>query len=95
MYILIKRIEVFRLAIKSPTKIFKTGNSSAVRLSKDIMKAAGLKVNDPIDVTVNQQDGSVVIKPIKETNGFHDRFEELLNKSMKDDQEALDFLKDK
>ena len=86
---------MFRLAIKSPTKIFKTGNSSAVRLSKDIMKAAGLKVNDPIDVTVNQQDGSVVIKPIKETNGFHDRFEELSNKSMKDDQEALDFLKDK
>lgn len=83
------------MAIKSPTKIFKTGNSSAVRLSKDIMKAAGLKVNDPIDVTVNQQDGSVVIKPIKETNGFHDRFEEFLNKSMKDDQEALDFLKDK
>ena len=83
------------MAIKSPTKIFKTGNSSAVRLSKDIMKAAGLKVNDPIDVTVNQQDGSVVIKPIKETNGFHDHFEELLNKSMKDDQEALDFLKDK
>ncbi|MFJ6971122.1 MAG: AbrB/MazE/SpoVT family DNA-binding domain-containing protein [Limosilactobacillus mucosae] len=86
---------MFKLAIKSPTKIFKTGNSSAVRLSKDIMKAAGLKVNDPIDVTVNQQDGSVVIKPIKETNGFHDRFEEFLNKSMKDDQEALDFLKDK
>lgn len=83
------------MAIKSPTKIFKTGNSSAVRLSKDIMKAAGLKVNDPIDVTVNQQDGSVVIKPIKETNGFHDRFEEFLNKSMKDDQKALDFLKDK
>lgn len=95
MYILLKQIEVLKLAIKSPTKIFKTGNSSAVRLSKDIMKAAGLKVNDPIDVTVNQQDGSVVIKPIKETNGFHDRFEELLNKSMKDDQEALDFLKDK
>ncbi|MEO2793761.1 AbrB/MazE/SpoVT family DNA-binding domain-containing protein [Lactiplantibacillus plantarum] len=90
---------MFKLAIKSPTKIFKTGNSSAVRLSKDIMKAAGLKVNDPIYVTVNRQDGSVVIKPIKETNGFHDgvhdRFEELLNKSMKDDQEALDFLKDK
>ena len=95
MYILLEQVEVFKLAIKSPTKIFKTGNSSAVRLSKDIMKAAGLKVNDPIDVTVNQQDGSVVIKPIKETNGFHDRFEELLNKSMKDDQEALDFLKDK
>lgn len=95
MYILLEQIEVFKLAIKSLTKIFKTGNSSAVRLSKDIMKAAGLKVNDPIDVTVNQQDGSVVIKPIKETNGFHDRFEELLNKSMKDDQEALDFLKDK
>lgn len=83
------------MAIKSPTKIFKSGNSSAVRLSKDIMKAAGLKVNDPINVMFNDHDGSVVIKPAKETSNIHDHFAELLNQSMEEDREALEFLKDK
>lgn len=83
------------MTIKSPTKIFKSGNSSAVRISKDIMKAAGLKDNDSITVTFNDKDGSVVIRPVRKEVTIHDDFAELLEKSMDDDQEALDFLKDK
>lgn len=83
------------MVIKSPTKIFKSGNSSAVRISKDIMEAAGLKVDDKIDVTFNSRDGSVVIKPADTNKRFHDHFSEILDKSLDEDQAILDFLKDK
>ena len=83
------------MAIKSPTKIFKSGNSSAVRISKDIMDAAGLKVGDKINVTLNSQDGSVVIKAADTDNKAHDHFSEILNQSLDEDQAILDFLKDK
>lgn len=83
------------MVIKSPTKIFKSGNSSAVRISKDIMKAAGLKVNDEINVTFNSHDGSVVIKAVDDDKKFHDRFSDILNRSLDEDQAVLDFLKDK
>lgn len=83
------------MVIKSPTKIFKSGNSSAVRISKDIMDAAGLKVNDKINVTFNSRDGSVVIKAADTDNKTHDHFSEILNQSLDEDQAILDFLKDK
>lgn len=81
--------------LKSPTKIFKSGNSSAVRISKDIMDAAGLKVDDKINVTFNSRDGSVVIKAPDAGNQAHDHFSEILDQSLDEDQEILDFLKDK
>lgn len=83
------------MVIKSPTKIFKSGNSSAVRISKEIMNAAGLKVDDKINVTFNSQDGGVVIKAADTDKKFHDHFSDILNKSLDEDQEVLDFLKDK
>lgn len=83
------------MVIKSSTKIFKSGNSSAVRLSKDIMDAAGLKVNDQIDVTFDDHDGTVVIRAVHPDKNFHDSFSQLLAESMEDDQAALNFLKDK
>lgn len=83
------------MVIKSPTKIFKSGNSSAVRISKEIMEAAGLKDSDPVNVTFNSKDGSVVIKAADTDKQFHDHFKALLAKSMDEDQAALDFLKDK
>lgn len=81
------------MVIKSPTKIFKSGNSSAVRISKEIMEAAGLKVDDKVNVTFNSKDGSIVIKAADKK--FHDRFSEILDKSLDEDQAALDFLKGK
>lgn len=81
------------MIIKTSTKIFKSGNSNAVRISKDIMSAAGLKANDEIDVTFNSHDGSIVIKP--RNDEFHECFSELLNSSLAEDQILLDFLKDK
>lgn len=83
------------MVIKSPTKIFKSGNSSAVRISKDIMEAAGLKINDKVNVTFNPHDGSVVIKAAGPDSKFHDHFPEILAKSLDEDQAVLDFLKDK
>lgn len=83
------------MVIKSQTKIFKSGNSSAVRISKDIMDAAGLKVDDKINVTFNSHDGSVVIKTSDTDNKVHNRFSEILDQSLDEDQAILDFLKDK
>lgn len=84
-----------KVVIKSSTKIFKSGNSNAVRLSKDLMHASGLKANDTVNVTFNSQDGSIVIRPSKRPSQFHDDFAKLLKESMDDDKEALEFLKDK
>ncbi|MGM9907066.1 AbrB/MazE/SpoVT family DNA-binding domain-containing protein [Limosilactobacillus sp.] len=83
------------MVIKSPTKIFKSGNSSAVRISKDVMEAAGLKVDDKVNVTFNSHDGSVVIKAANTDKKFHDHFSDILDKSLDEDQAVLDFLKDK
>ena len=82
------------MVLKSLTKVFKSGNSNAVRLNKNIMDAAGLKANDPVNVTFNAQDGSVTIKAVKKAN-YHDNFSKLLEKRLHDDRETLDFLKDK
>lgn len=86
---------VLIMVIKSPTKIFKSGNSSAVRISKDVMEAAGLKVDDKVNVTFNSHDGSVVIKAANTDKKFHDHFSDILDKSLDEDQAVLDFLKDK
>lgn len=83
------------MVIKSTTKIFKSGNSSAVRLSKDLMHAAGLKEDNAVNITFNSQDGSIVIRPSNKTSRFHGNFSKLLKQSMKEDKDALDFLKDK
>ncbi len=57
------------------------------------MNAAGLKVDDRVNVVFNFHDGSVVIKAADAETKFHDHFSEILKKSMDEDQAALDFLK--
>ena len=83
------------MVIKSPTKIFKSGNSGAVRISKDIMDAVGLKVDDKINVTFDSHDGSIVIKAAGTDNEVHNNFSEILVRSLNEDQAILDFLKNK
>lgn len=83
------------MVIKFPTKVFKSGNSSAVRLSKELMQAAGLKDSEAVDITFNDKDGSLVIKPASQKVKDHDHFFELLERNIKRDKEMLDFLKDK
>ena len=78
----------------SSTKVFKSGNSTAVRLSKAIVEAAGLNVNDQVTVQFNSKDGSIVIKPAKKKL-VHDNFSKLRAQSMEEDKEALDYLKDR
>ena len=75
------------------TKIFKNGNSSAVRLNKDILKDAGLKNNDKVDIHVDHTTGNIIISP--KLSGVDARFKELLNYSMEKDRDSLKFLKDR
>ena len=48
-----------------------------------------------IKSSTNTRDGSVVIKAADTDKKFHNYFSDILNKSLDEDQEALDFLKDK
>lgn len=75
------------------TKLFKNGNSLAVRLNQNILKAAGLKNNDEVNVQVDHATGNVIIS-LKE-NEVDDNFKDLLNYSMKRDKDSLEFLKDR
>lgn len=42
----------------------KWGNSASVRIPASILAAAGLKVDDPVEV--RQEDGRIVIEPVRE-----------------------------
>ena len=80
--------------METTTKIFKNGNSSAVRISKKIMRELGLHNNDEIQLTVDKKNGNLIIS-LKPKENDDIEFEKLLNYSMKRDKEALDFLKDR
>jgi len=50
------------------TSVRKWGNSPAVRLPASVMAAAGLRVDGPVDVRV--EDGRVVIERLTDDDGF-------------------------
>lgn len=81
--------------MEAATKIFRSGNSSAVRLNKSIIVAAGLHDNDEVTVTVNKKNGQIIITPAKNKSNVHSNFYDLLDYSTKADQDTLNFLKDK
>lgn len=81
------------MIIKSLTPIFKLDNSSTVRIGKDIMDAADLKVDDKVTVTFDSQNGSVVIKGADTDKKFHDHFSDILNKCLDEDRVVLDLFK--
>lgn len=57
------------------TKIQKWGNSQGLRLAKNVIKDAHLKVGDEVDVVV--RDGIIVIAPVREIRGRY-RLEDLV-----------------
>lgn len=75
------------------TKIFKSGNSNAVRLNHKIVQLAGLKENDEVSVNFDSSNGSIIIQPKKKA--ISDDFLEALQSGFKKNKDVLDFLKDK
>ncbi len=57
------------------TKIQKWGNSQGLRLSKNVLEDARLKIGDEVEVVV--QEGVIVIAPIRKIRGRY-RIEELV-----------------
>jgi antitoxin MazE len=49
------------------TKIQKWGNSQGVRFPKDVLRKAHVSIGD--DVTIDIQDGEIVVKPIAVNRG--------------------------
>lgn len=59
------------------------------------MDAAGIKVDDKINVTFDSNDGSIVFKAADTDNEVHNHFSEILDRSLNEDQAILDFIKNK
>ena len=75
------------------TTIFKTGNSSAVRINKQIAEKSGLTNGQEVVVTFNEKDGSINIS--KKKSNFHDGFMDILKERLDKNQDVMEFLKDK
>ncbi len=52
------------------TRVQKWGNSQGLRLSKELLSAAGIDIGDVVDVAV--QEGSIVVTPIRRVRGALD-----------------------
>ena len=69
------------------TKILKWGNSQGIRFSKELLERVGLSVDDPIDISVSNNDEIIISKAnkekltfeslIKEWDGSYPEFEEI------------------
>ena len=71
------------------TKVQKWGNSQGVRLSKELLSQADIKVGDAVDVAV--RDGVLVVTPVHRVRGGHD-LNELVNRIPQDyKSEELDW----
>ena len=62
-------------------KIQKWGNSQGLRLSKDLLSEAEIKVGDAVDVAVRE--GALVVTPVRRVRGGHD-LRELVRRIPKD-----------
>ena len=52
------------------TKVQRWGNSQGVRLSKELLSQADIKVGDAVEVAV--RDGVLVVTPVRRVRGGHD-----------------------
>ena len=57
-----------------PTQVKKWGNSQGIRLSQEILKSAGIEVNDILDITVSH--GSITLSKPFRHNTIEERAEE-------------------
>lgn len=55
------------------TRVQKWGNSQGLRLSKELLSTADLKVGDAVEIAV--RDGTILITPARRVRGGHDLME--------------------
>jgi len=71
------------------TKVQKWGNSQGLRLSKELLSEADIKVGDAVEVAV--RDGVLVVTPVHRVRGGQD-LKEIVKRIPKDyKQEELDW----
>ncbi len=63
------------------TKIQKWGNSQGLRLSKELLSDADVRVGDSVEVAV--RDGTILIAPVRRVRGGHN-LRELVRRIPKD-----------
>ena len=79
--------------LKEKMRVFKSGNSNALRLSKKLTEMLEVKPGDNLELTIDD-DGQVKI--IKEQDAqleVSDNFKELLTESYQENSEAMEMLK--
>ena len=52
------------------TKVQKWGNSQGVRLSKELLSDAEIRIGDAVEVAL--RDGALVVTPLRRVRGGHD-----------------------
>lgn len=71
-------------------KIIKWGNSQGVRLTADILRDAGLKIDDQLQVTISK-DNTIILKPLSGRKHYND-IEELIADYPEKSKDAGEFL---
>lgn len=80
-------------------KVFKSGNSNAVRLNKKIVAALNLSAGSELQFDLDMTDGTLTLKPVPQTSDtqsslptpeFKAKFDQLYDEN----REAMDLLKD-
>lgn len=81
--------------VESETKLFRSGNSDAVRLSKDIVNALSVQPGDRLIVQFDPATKSVSITKGDEADTTVDpAFMKMMDQIYDDNKDAMDLLKD-
>lgn len=80
-------------------KVFKSGNSSAVRLNKKIVEALNLSTGSELQFDLDMTDGTLTLKPVPQTtnaqpNGPSPEFKAKFDQLYDENREAMNLLKD-
>lgn len=80
--------------LETKTKLFKSGNSDAIRLNKEISHALNVKPGDELSVRYDPASKSVIIKQDNPEMTVSDDFKQLLEDAYTENKGVMDLLKD-
>lgn len=87
------------MLLEGTMKVFKSGNSNAIRLNKKIVEALNLSTGSELQFDLDMTDGTLTLKPVPQTSGTHSNvptpeFKAKFDQLYGENREAMDLLKD-
>lgn len=80
--------------LEAKTRLFKSGNSDAIRLNKEISRALNVRPGDELIVKYDPASKSVIIKQEEPRMAVSDDFKQLLNEAYAENKGVMDLLKE-